>query len=81
MSVERELVKRWNAQRGYYEWVETHPLACPNGHPWGKPHTMQPGWATCSEHGHGHRIWTCATCNATVANGHEDEPPAGPDRA
>ena len=68
------LVKRWNPQ-GWYEWVETEPESCSNGHLWGKPFTMQRGHMACGEHG-GHRTWTCRTCGELILDPvHEGELP------
>ena len=52
------LVKQWNGR--YWEWLETHPDSCANGHDWTQPETMRPGWHE------GHRVWSCATkgCDA-----------------
>jgi len=68
------LVKRWNPQ-GWYEWVETEPESCSNGHLWGKPFTMLRGHIACREHG-GHRTWTCRTCGELILDPvHEGELP------
>lgn len=70
------LVERWNAAKGYPEWVETEPGACPNGHPWGRPYSMRRGHVACLKHD-GHRTWTCGTCEVTVLNPpHEGTLPA-----
>lgn len=70
------VVRRWNAKRGWYEWVETEPDACPNGHPWTAPYSMRRGHQSCLEHD-GHRTWTCDTCGVTVLNPpHEGELPS-----
>jgi hypothetical protein len=72
-SEEYPLVKQWNGR--YFEWVETEPDACPNGHPWGPAGSMRRGYLSCTEHD-GHRIWTCVTCGVEVLNPpHEGDRP------
>ena len=54
---EYPLVERWNGR--YWEWVESEPDSCPNGHPW--PGNINRGWRPCAEHD-GHRVWRCTVC-------------------
>lgn len=45
-------------------WAEEHPNQCPNGHDWSISGSFLPGWHALTTMGH--RIWTCATCDATL---------------
>lgn len=59
------LVRRWNAAKGYHEWVEVQPTHCHREHPYriGRPDAQVTiSWAGCGcpgARGGGHRIYVC----------------------
>jgi len=59
------LVRRWNAAKGYAEWVEVQPTHCAEGHPYliGRPDAqVSISWVGCgcdNARGGGHSLYIC----------------------
>lgn len=62
-SLTRPLFQR-RSSKNPARWLERHPASCPNGNPWTEPGSFRNGWNT--DNSFGHRIWTCAICDATI---------------